>query len=105
MKKIVIDCRLIGNSGIGTYLREILPYLLKTKNKFFLIGKKEKLKEFLGYKNVELLECDIKIFSLKELFYFPHIKIINKWLNTQFKGGRYQERLDMLEKIENENMK
>ncbi|MBM6823040.1 glycosyltransferase family 1 protein, partial [Fusobacterium mortiferum] len=78
MKKIVIDCRLIGNSGIGTYLREILPYLLKTKNKFFLIGKKEKLKEFLGYKNVELLECDIKIFSLKELFYFPHIKIINK---------------------------
>ena len=33
------------------------------------------------------------------------IDIINKWLNTPFKGGRYQERLDMLAKIENENMK
>lgn len=33
------------------------------------------------------------------------IKMINAWLETEFKGGRYKERLDMLEKIENENMK
>ena len=33
------------------------------------------------------------------------IKIIETWLNTEFKGGRYKERLDMLEEIENENMK
>ena len=33
------------------------------------------------------------------------IEMINAWLETDFKGGRYQERLDMLEKIENENMK
>ena len=33
------------------------------------------------------------------------IKIIEAWLNTEFKGGRYKERLDMLEKIEDENMK
>lgn len=33
------------------------------------------------------------------------IKIIESWLETKFKGGRYQERLEMLEKIENENMK
>lgn len=31
--------------------------------------------------------------------------IIENWLNTEFKGGRYKERLDMVEKIENENMK
>ena len=31
--------------------------------------------------------------------------IIKNWLNTEFKGGRYKERLDMVEKIENENMK
>lgn len=30
MKKIAIDCRMINNSGIGTYLREILSYLLET---------------------------------------------------------------------------
>lgn len=33
------------------------------------------------------------------------IKIIEAWINTEFKGGRYKERLDMLEEIENENMK
>lgn len=33
------------------------------------------------------------------------IKIIEAWNNTEFKGGRYKERLDMLEEIENENMK
>lgn len=33
------------------------------------------------------------------------IEMINAWLETEFKGGRYKERLVMLEKIENENMK
>ena len=77
MKKIAIDCRMINNSGIGTYLREILPYLLETENQFLLIGNREKLKEFLEYKNVELLEYDIKTFSIKELFFFP-VKSINQ---------------------------
>ena len=33
------------------------------------------------------------------------IRIIRMWLGTEFKGGRYQERLDMIERIEKENMK
>lgn len=33
------------------------------------------------------------------------ICIIRNWLATEFKGGRYQERLDMIEEIEKENMK
>lgn len=33
------------------------------------------------------------------------ISIIENWLETPFKGGRYQERLEMLEEIERENMK
>ncbi len=33
------------------------------------------------------------------------ICIIRNWLGTEFKGGRYEERLKMLEKIEAENMK
>lgn len=33
------------------------------------------------------------------------ICIIRNWLATEFKGGRYKERLDMIEEIENENMK
>lgn len=31
--------------------------------------------------------------------------IIKNWLNAEFKGGRYKERLDMIEKIEINNMK
>ena len=33
------------------------------------------------------------------------IKIIRMWLATEFKGGRYQERIEMINKIEKENMK
>ena len=33
------------------------------------------------------------------------ISIIRVWLGTEFKGGRYQERLNMIEEIEKENMK
>ena len=33
------------------------------------------------------------------------ICIIRNWLAAEFKGGRYQDRLEMLEEIERENMK
>lgn len=33
------------------------------------------------------------------------IKIIRMWLGTEFKGGRYQERIEMINHIEKENMK
>ena len=33
------------------------------------------------------------------------IKIIRMWLGTEFKGGRYQERIQMINNIEKENMK
>ena len=33
------------------------------------------------------------------------IKIIRMWLGTEFKCGRYQERIEMINKIEKENMK
>lgn len=33
------------------------------------------------------------------------IRMIRIWIATEFKGGRYQERLEMIEDIEKENMK
>ena len=33
------------------------------------------------------------------------IRIIRTWIATEFKGGRYQERIDMINEIEKENMK
>ena len=33
------------------------------------------------------------------------IRILRTWIATEFKGGRYQERIDMIQEIEKENMK
>ena len=33
------------------------------------------------------------------------ICIIRNWLGSEFKGGKYEERLKMIEKFEQENMK
>jgi len=33
------------------------------------------------------------------------IKIVRIWLATEFEGGRHQDRIKMIEEIENENMK
>ena len=33
------------------------------------------------------------------------IRIMRIWIATEFKGGRYKERTDMIKEIENENMK
>lgn len=75
--KIAIDCRMINSSGIGTHLSGVLPYLLEEKHKFLLIGSKEKLIKYSEMDNVEVLDCDIKIFSLKEFLFFPTEKINN----------------------------
>ena len=50
---------------------------------------------------------DINVIALSgDTMDFEECKIIiDRWLNTEFKGGRYKKRLDMLEKIEEENMK
>ena len=33
------------------------------------------------------------------------IRIVRMWIATEFKGGRYKERTDMIKEIENKNMK
>jgi len=68
---ICIDCRMINASGIGVYLRESLPWLLQSGNDFLLLGNTERLQCFTSNKNVRIIECDIKSFSLREIFFFP----------------------------------
>lgn len=46
MKKIAIDCRYLGKSGIGRVLEGILDNLDYDKNQYILIGKKEKLEQY-----------------------------------------------------------
>jgi glycosyltransferase involved in cell wall biosynthesis len=68
---VCIDCRHLDSSGIGVYLRGCLPFFLNSANHFCLIGDPQKLKELAwGRANAEILECRIKPFSLRELFFF-----------------------------------
>lgn len=70
--KIAIDCRLIGQSGIGTFIENITEEIIKhIEHNFVLIGNPEILKQYLIYGNCEIVNCIYKSFSFKELFYFP----------------------------------
>jgi glycosyltransferase involved in cell wall biosynthesis len=59
-------------SGIGVYLRECLPWLLKSPHHFLLLGNAEKIRAIAkNAANAELVDCDIPVFSLRELLFFP----------------------------------
>jgi glycosyltransferase involved in cell wall biosynthesis len=70
---------MIDSSGVGVYLRGILPFLLRSNNRFILLGNTVKLQPFTGNANVQIIECAARPFSLKELFFFPKqiIRAIN----------------------------
>ena len=70
--KIGIDCRLINETGVGRYLRNLVEELLKqdTKNTYVLFGNKEQLPQ---NKNVKIINTDIKWHTLKEQIIFPWI--------------------------------
>lgn len=75
--KIAIDCRMSGKSGIGAFFDGILPFIIDSGNEILLIGGKNTFSE---KGNVNHLDCDIKTFSIKEMFAFPSElrKAINK---------------------------
>ena len=76
---LAVDCRVLDSSGIGVFLRECLIRFNSQNISLLLIGCSEKIKK-LSLKNSTILECNIKTFSLKELFSFPKslLKQINK---------------------------
>ncbi|MDY7396189.1 glycosyltransferase family 1 protein [Aureibaculum sp. 2210JD6-5] len=69
---IVVDVRMINSSGIGTYLKNILP-IVATKFNLKLLGNKKEIKKFAWTKNFELIPFEAKIYSPKEQILFPKI--------------------------------
>lgn len=70
--KLAIDCRLIGQSGIGTYIENIVVHAVnQTDISFVLIGDRNRLSIFANKTNCRIIECTHHSFSLKELFCFP----------------------------------
>jgi hypothetical protein len=70
--KLAIDCRMIGSGGIGTYLCGLLPYFTQ-EHECVLLGRPTDLTQYAGQPSVQILDCSIKNFSLKELFAFPAV--------------------------------
>ncbi|MCL2764388.1 MAG: glycosyltransferase family 4 protein [Treponema sp.] len=77
---IAIDCRMVNASGIGVYLRGALPWFFNTDNNFFLIGNFNDLQQYKSLKNITIITCNVKPFSINELVFFPKeiLKQINK---------------------------
>ena len=65
--QLAIDFRMHNASGIGTYIRNIVPYLL---NRFdiVLLGNSNEIQKYSWSSKVKIIECNAKIYSIKEQF-------------------------------------
>lgn len=67
--KIAIDCRLIGQSGIGTFIENVMHYMVERTDMYFvLVGDKKRLEPYALRETCTIVECNYPSFSLKELF-------------------------------------
>ena len=87
---VVVDARMIGSSGIGTYLRNTLSRVVQARPAwhFALLGDRERLADLGAHENVEVKHAAAPVYSLREqlefarlglrradLFWAPHYNI------------------------------
>lgn len=65
--KLTIDFRMHNASGIGTYIKNMISYLIDRFDIVLLVNSGE-IQKYDFYKKVEIIECDSKIYSIKEQF-------------------------------------
>lgn len=71
--KLVIDIRLINASGIGTYLKNIIPGILEAFDEVSVLGNTKEIQLFDWSKNVKIIAFNAKIYSIKEQIEYPFI--------------------------------
>ena len=70
--KIAIDCRLIGQSGIGTFIENVVHHMVKVSDaEFVFVGDKKILSKYDKQDNCTIVECSYGSFTLNELLRFP----------------------------------
>lgn len=67
---ITIDARMINHSGIGTYIKNMIPDLVKSY-KIALLGSREKLVKYGWANETEIIETDFPIYSISEQLFIP----------------------------------
>ncbi len=70
MVKITLDARMINHSGIGTYIKILLPNLVNKYN-LILLGNREILSDFDWYEKVQVKDCNSNIYSITEQLELP----------------------------------
>lgn len=69
---ITIDARMINHSGIGTYIKNMIPILIGNYN-VALLGNKTTLKSFSWANQVNTIEADFPIYSISEQIKLPNL--------------------------------
>jgi glycosyltransferase involved in cell wall biosynthesis len=76
-KVITVDCRLIFSSGIGTYISNILPFIIDYFNdiQFVLLGNEKRLSKLYknNFNNIKIVNFNSPIYSIKEQMMFPKL--------------------------------
>lgn len=69
--KVVLDARMINTSGIGRYISELIPELLKLYTDLTLLGSKPEIQlRGLHTDAITVMEFNCEIYSIKEQFLF-----------------------------------
>lgn len=69
--KLVIDVRSINASGIGTYIKNVIPGIISEFDTVTVLGNKSEIAKFDWSNKVEVVEFNSKMYSLKEQFLYP----------------------------------
>lgn len=65
--QLIIDFRMHTASGIGTYIKNIVPYLIDNFD-IIVLGNSEEIEKYKWSQKVKIIECNAKIYSIKEQF-------------------------------------
>ena len=65
--KLIIDFRMHDASGIGTYIKNIVPYLLNNFD-ITLMAQKKDIEQYHFFNKVNIIDCSSKIYSIEEQF-------------------------------------
>ncbi len=71
--KLVVDLRLINSSGIGTYLKNIIPEIIDFFDDVVVLGNYKELANFNWSHKVEIIPFDDDIYSLSEQLHYSKI--------------------------------
>ena len=70
--RIAVDCRLIGQSGIGTFIENVVDAMIPTPRlEFLLIGNEQRLATYAQRPDCRIVSCTHGSFTPQELLRFP----------------------------------